>query len=50
MVGGQGLGPAFLTVSITKLIIPSAPSAGFNMAIVLTFSLPNPYSLTLKDL
>jgi len=46
MVGGQGLGPAFLTVSTIKFTIPSDPSAGFSIPRALIFSLPKPLGMT----
>ena len=41
-IGGHGLGPASETVSIMNFLIPSNPSDGFNIFILLIFSLPNP--------
>ena len=41
-IGGQGLGPAFLTVSSTKSITPSAPYDGVSILIADIFSLPKP--------
>ncbi len=42
-IGGQGLGPALSTVSITNFFTPSSPSEGFNIFKALMFSLPKPF-------
>ena len=42
-IGGQGLGPAFSTVSIIKSLIPSIPAEGLNIFTALMFSLPKPF-------
>ena len=41
-IGGQGLGPASLTVSMIKSLIPCKPAEGLNIRTALIFSLPNP--------
>ena len=45
-MGGQGLAPAWRTVSSTKSLTPCTPSAGLSMARRLMFSLPAPLGAT----
>ena len=45
-IGGQGFGPAFLTVSSTKSLTPCAPSLGRSIRSAPCFSLPNPLGAT----
>ena len=47
MIGGQGLGPALLTVSTTKSMAPWRPCEGFSMASALMFSAPPPFGATI---
>ncbi len=46
IMGGQGLGPARRTVSTTKRLTPSTPSAGLSILRRLMFSLPKPLGAT----
>jgi hypothetical protein len=41
-IGGQGLGPAALTVSTANFLIPATPADGENIFNALIFSLPKP--------
>ena len=45
-MGGQGLEPASLTVSMTNFLKPSTPSAGLSIWMRLMFSLPKPLGAT----
>ncbi len=47
MMGGQGLGPALLTVSTMKSIAPCLPCEGFSMPMALMFSAPPPLGATI---
>jgi len=46
ITGGQGLPPAFDTVSTINFFIPSMPSEGVSIARALMFSLPKPFGAT----
>ena len=42
-IGGHALGPASFTAVNIAFFTPSMPSAGFNINILLIFSLPKPF-------
>jgi len=46
MLGGQGLLPALVTVSMTNFLSPFMPSPGTSMPVVQTFSEPPPLGIT----
>lgn len=45
-IGGHALGPASFTAVNIAFFTPSMPSAGFNINILLIFSLPKPFGAT----